>query len=359
LKALLPADFFHVKEEVTPKAPLQVLYKFAAIGYSIVIIVFFGLLANDLNQTVTTRETLIVQAPDPNLECTALGYWSSKVRTDDTYNPVERDGTNLGIELSMIDVSLTSAQCIERSNSAAFCQSWADRFVGDGQCCLESPALATRWDPDFNCGGAPLCGASSAVPEYSCGHALAILTFNGTVDIRDAPCLDGNRGWSDQPTVAFNNISSTPRSMFVLNLCSSAGSAGVGRSGGGFGSTCSAYSLNRDATMNYVTIRRGLNEYATMYTSLLTHADFVSDCQTRVNEVCARVDLNTQPFACIKENVIRRTVLEASGTAFANTQFVGGLIFSALGLLAAKLHTQQTVPQGEARATAETGGVTV
>ena len=67
---------------------------------------------------------------------------------------------------------------------------------------------------------------------------------------------------------------------------------------------------------------------------VLRKADFISDCQTTIDEVCGKMDAKCSPYSCTKLNVLRPTTLEALGIAFANTQVAAAILFAAFAFLA-------------------------
>lgn len=71
---------------------------------------------------------------------------------------------------------------------------------------------------------------------------------------------------------------------------------------------------------------------------MLSRAEFVSDCEAAVEQVCGQMNARTAPFACIRENVIETTALEALSVALANTQFFMGILFAVLAIMASKLN---------------------
>jgi len=72
---LLPIDFFKVKKDVTPKAPLSVLFKVAIVANIITLGIGFGLFAYELNSFTVTEESTVSPTPLKGQTCTALGAW--------------------------------------------------------------------------------------------------------------------------------------------------------------------------------------------------------------------------------------------------------------------------------------------
>ena len=140
--ALLPIDFFRVKKDATPKAPLSVLVKVAILAYIITMGIGFGLFYYELTAFTVTEETTVSPTPISGQTCTALGAWTNEVSDFKTYVPYR---TAVGIEVQ-IDISWTKEQCL--AATADTCETWADAYVGEGpdaSCCMSSAAQ------DSNC----------------------------------------------------------------------------------------------------------------------------------------------------------------------------------------------------------------
>ena len=140
--ALLPIDFFKVKKDVTPKAPLSVLFKVAIVANIITLGIGFGLFGYELNSFTVTEESTVSPTPLKGQTCTALGAWTNEATRLKDYVPYR---TDVGIEVQ-IDVSWTKDQCL--AATANTCETWADAYVGkgtDASCCMSSAAV------DSNC----------------------------------------------------------------------------------------------------------------------------------------------------------------------------------------------------------------
>ena len=139
---LLPIDFFKVKKDVTPKAPLSVLFKVAIVANIITLGIGFGLFAYELNSFTVTEESTVSPTPLKGQTCTALGAWTNEATQLKDYKPYR---TAVDIEVQ-IDVSWTKEQCL--AATANTCETWADAYVGkgtDASCCMSSAAV------DSNC----------------------------------------------------------------------------------------------------------------------------------------------------------------------------------------------------------------
>jgi hypothetical protein len=140
--ALLPINFFSVKKDATPKAPLSVLVKVAILAYIITMGIGFGLFYYELTAFTVTEETTVSPTPISGQTCTALGAWTNEVSDFKNYAPYR---TAVGIEVQ-IDISWTKEQCL--AATADTCETWADAYVGkgtDASCCMSSAAV------DSNC----------------------------------------------------------------------------------------------------------------------------------------------------------------------------------------------------------------
>ena len=140
--ALLPINFFSVKKDATPKAPLSVLVKVAILAYIITMGIGFGLFYYELTAFTVTEETTVSPTPISGQTCTALGAWTNEVSDFKNYVPYR---TAVGIE-AQIDISWTKEQCL--AATADTCETWADAYVGEGtdaSCCMSSAAV------DSNC----------------------------------------------------------------------------------------------------------------------------------------------------------------------------------------------------------------
>jgi hypothetical protein len=106
--ALLPIDFFKVKKDVTPKAPLSVLFKVAIVANIFTLGIGFGLFGYELNSFTVTEESTVSPTPLKGQTCTALGAWTNEATRLDDYVPYR---TAVGFEVQ-IDVSWTKDQCL-------------------------------------------------------------------------------------------------------------------------------------------------------------------------------------------------------------------------------------------------------
>ena len=139
---LLPIDFFKVKKDVTPKAPLSVLFKVAIVANIITLGIGFGLFVYELNSFTVTEESTVSPTPLKGQTCTALGAWTNEAPLLKDYVPYR---TAVGFEVQ-IDISWTKDQCL--AATANTCETWADAYVGKGtdvSCCMSSAAV------DSNC----------------------------------------------------------------------------------------------------------------------------------------------------------------------------------------------------------------
>ena len=141
-EALLPIEFFKVKKDTTPKAPLPVLRKVGILAYIITIGIGIGLFVYELRSFTVTEESTVSPTPLKGQTCTALGAWTNEATRLDDYVPYR---TAVGFEVQ-IDVSWTKDQCL--AATANTCETWADAYVGkgtDASCCMSSAAV------DSNC----------------------------------------------------------------------------------------------------------------------------------------------------------------------------------------------------------------
>ena len=155
--ALLPINFFKVKTDATPKAPLSVLVKVAIVAYIITMGIGFGLFYYELVSFTTTEKSTVSATPIKGQTCTALGAWTNEVSDFKNYVPYR---TAVGIEVQ-IDISWTKEQCV--AATAGTCETWADAYVGEGadaSCCMSSAAV------DSNCFSA----YPPAPPHPRCRH---------------------------------------------------------------------------------------------------------------------------------------------------------------------------------------------
>ena len=140
--ALLPIDFFKVKKDVTPKAPLSVLKKVAIVAYTLTLGIGVGLFVYELNSFTVTEQSTVSPTPLKGQTCAALGAWTNEATLLKDYKPY-RTAVNIEVQ---IDVSWTKDQCL--AATANTCETWADAYVGkgtDASCCMSSAAV------DSNC----------------------------------------------------------------------------------------------------------------------------------------------------------------------------------------------------------------
>ena len=140
--ALLPIDFFKVKKDVTPKAPLSVLKKVAIVAYTLTLGIGVGLFVYELNSFTVTEQSTVSPTPLKGQTCAALGAWTNEATLLKDYVPY-RTAVNIEVQ---IDVSWTKDQCL--AATANTCETWADAYVGkgtDASCCMSSAAV------DSNC----------------------------------------------------------------------------------------------------------------------------------------------------------------------------------------------------------------
>ena len=157
-EALLPIEFFKVKKDTTPKAPLPVLRKVGILAYIITIGIGIGLFVYELRSFTVTEESTVSPTPLKGQTCTALGAWTNEATRLDDYVPYR---TAVGFEVQ-IDVSWTKDQCL--AATANTCETWADAYVGkgtDASCCMSSAAV------DSNCYSAyPPAPPNPPVPSF-------------------------------------------------------------------------------------------------------------------------------------------------------------------------------------------------
>ena len=140
--SLLPINFFKVKTDATPRAPLSVLVKVAILAYIITMGIGFGLFYYELVSFTTAEKSTVSATPIKGQTCTALGAWTNEVSDFKNYVPYR---TEVGIEVQM-DMAWTKDQCF--AATANTCETWADAYVGkgtDASCCMSSAAV------DSNC----------------------------------------------------------------------------------------------------------------------------------------------------------------------------------------------------------------
>ena len=141
VRALLPTEFFNVKETTLPKAPLSVLVKVAIFAYTVTIGAGIALFVAEIRSVTISEVTTISPTPIEGLSCTALGAWTNEASSFKDYVPFR---TEVGIEVQ-IDVSWTRDQCF--SATADTCETWADAYVGKGAdawCCMSSAAVESN-----------------------------------------------------------------------------------------------------------------------------------------------------------------------------------------------------------------------
>ena len=141
VRALLPTEFFNIKETTIPKAPLNVLVKVAILAYLITIGIGIALFFFEYTKVTISELTTISPTPIDGLSCTALGAWTNEASNFKDYVPFR---TEVGIEVQ-IDVSWTREQCFAATTDT--CETWADAYVGKGEdasCCMSSAAVESN-----------------------------------------------------------------------------------------------------------------------------------------------------------------------------------------------------------------------
>lgn len=63
LSDLLPLDFYDVREEITPRAPSEILIRWGLLTYSVFLVVFLALFATEITKASTTSDTTIQAEP--------------------------------------------------------------------------------------------------------------------------------------------------------------------------------------------------------------------------------------------------------------------------------------------------------
>ena len=160
--ALLPINFFKVKKDATPKAPLNILVKVAILAYIITMGIGFGLFYYELVSFTTAEKSTVSATPIKGQTCTALGAWTNEVSDFKNYVPYR---TAVGIEVQ-IDISWTKEQCV--AATADTCETWADAYVGkgaDASCCMSSAAVDSSCYSNFP--PAPPHPPTPSPPPYS------------------------------------------------------------------------------------------------------------------------------------------------------------------------------------------------
>lgn len=124
-KGLLPLAFFGLKENAPLKAPMSVMVSLTALGYALGAVGFAVILTYELSVVTVTHQLNI-----SGWDCNALGAFSNEKQTLAEFRPFR---SSTGMEVLM-DVSLTSAQCTDRT--MGLCEAWADQYVGQEACCM-------------------------------------------------------------------------------------------------------------------------------------------------------------------------------------------------------------------------------
>ena len=96
-RAIVPADFYDIKEHIPAKASAPVIYTLSVAGWVILGFGFAALFGIEYTRKTETRETLILQAPAEGLECVALGAWSNEQSSLTAFTPFV---SSVGIQVS-------------------------------------------------------------------------------------------------------------------------------------------------------------------------------------------------------------------------------------------------------------------
>ena len=247
LATVVPTEFFHVKREATPKAPLVTLFRFTLLAYTAVVLIFGVMFSQEKMKEVETPITTIAPAPIEGQQCQALGRWT--MRQGEVLSPIESFGFS-----ALLDTSMTSAQCHAAVQGAEFCGKFADAFIGVGMdsCCMlgkhkfergvcgyTSPCGAATCER--NVFGASAPGCDTLRPNRMCGSD----GWNSDVSSVYEPC-EGGRFPPDQSerggdTVCYDRAAAdvnserpvnTKRSIAVLSFSSGEVEFVDGRSSG-------------------------------------------------------------------------------------------------------------------------------
>ena len=242
LATVVPTEFFDVKREATPKAPLVTLFRFTLFSYTALVLIFGVMFSQEYLKVVETPITTIAPAPIDGQQCQALGRWT--MRQGEVLSPIESFGFS-----ALLDTSMTSEECHAAVGRAEFCSKFADGFIGVGMdsCCM----LGKYKRDDFRsvCGegyfGASAPGCDTLRPNVMCGSdgwnsdvssvyeqcdgGRIPPDFNGGSGVRS-----GDKDCYDQAAAEVNNEKpvNTKRSIAVLSFSSDKVEFVDGRSSG-------------------------------------------------------------------------------------------------------------------------------
>ncbi|GMI05352.1 hypothetical protein TrLO_g4119 [Triparma laevis f. longispina] len=295
----LPMEFFDIREEVSPKAPIKTLVKWGAAVYAFFLVIFVALFTLEITKVTKLSTTTIVNAPsnEGNIVCTPLSTFS-------------------GSE----DVQCQSSFAFPNNNRFYM----ENDPYGEGQSGFVTCGTMVRATKD-------MCDARVAQLDVCNIYAAAIEQHS---ECRANPG-DGSLkylSWGeDEPKTIRVEISlaKTNQGLEGAQLFNEFGPYPTG---------ASVYSVSENSLSFGLAYQLGRNNESmvTQDTCKVSSA-WISKCDEFLQNTCKRVGITSGPYACVETEENKPSFVEALGTAYANLAFLQGLLLPIVAIVMVKM----------------------
>jgi hypothetical protein len=305
----LPMDFFDIREEISPKAPIKLLVKWGCFSYGVLSVLFVALFIIEINKVSVSSVTSIQPDVTQNAEDNAVTVCdplSTFVGTDDVL-------CDKSVIRSPVRFSMTTLDPYDEGG-------FLDGFVTCG-----TMVRSTREVCDERTAG--VCSGykraiedtlpGSCVDDTGVGGGYSINWGDGyTKVIRREINLDEDADHGRQEYDYFNTDS------------------GPFPNGGAY------YSVSKNSlSFGNAWSLSGTN-VAQDGTCAVTQT-WLDDCESFLSNTCVKVGLLSGPYACTKTTESKASIFEAIGTAYANLGFFSSLLLPAVAMLVVKIHERE------------------
>ncbi|GMI39978.1 hypothetical protein TeGR_g11485 [Tetraparma gracilis] len=298
----LPMEFFDIREEISPKAPVKTLVKWGGVVYAILFIIFVSLFSFEMTNTNTSSTTTIVSSPpspaSDNIVCTPLATFSGSTDVQCEASPVFPNADRFytendpygegqdGFVTCGTMVRATKDRCLEVVESLQVCTTYKAAIEEHAEC-RENPGDSNlkylAWGTDE---------PKTIRMEIHLGHAVT--------------------PWTNGAPVLFNQFGPFPSGEAVYTVADNSLSFGLAYSLGSWDAT----NVDQD--------------------TCTPSASWLSRCDAFMAATCQKVGTSSGPYACVATETTKATFFEALGTAYANLAFLQGLLLPLVAIAMVK-----------------------
>jgi len=323
LEGLLPMEFYDVREEVSPKAPVQSLIAWGLGAYGVLLMGFLVLLSTEFSAKSTSSTTTIEANPilsesaHGTMNCSPLSTFvgSEDVQCQSSFAFPNYDRFFVqsdpygegqdGFVTCGTFVRATTKRCVERTTELDVCAGYGLAIEANSVC---------RANP----------GGSGVYLDWSSNGQLK--TIRKEINFEDEDkALSAGFNFIDEYTGPFPD--------------SAKGVYTVSQNSLSFGL---AYHLGQH-NPNYVTQDGTGNvsgESASVSKCGVSQA-WLSDCASFIDKLCIQVGARGAPYACTETTTSSPTFFEALGTAYANLAFASSVLLPGVAIFMVKMEERK------------------